>query len=161
MRSMFSPYSGKVARPARGILIAMAVMVLAGCSSGDGRVGGAAPPVGEPAEVSPSAATDTVTDVPSGELVGAYIAAQLEQPTLEEACVKDAIGWACNVSSIDPLNDTEMRVTITELSPGVKGVGVAMAFRNFASTGSDAPMPHLVRVVVVNEVGEEVGRTDH
>jgi hypothetical protein len=121
-----------------------------------------APPTAANTNPAPSAmASDAPPSAPSEGEVVRYIAARLEQPTLQDACTIDGIGWACNITKVEPLNDTEMRVTVTQLADNVQGVGVALAFRNFASTAPDAPMPNLVRVVVVNSAGEELGRVDN
>ena len=145
-------------------IVIVAVLVI-------GLIGSLKPPAEDPDTSAPptdtgGAPTSTVTatsptSTPTGVEVVQYIAAQLERPTLLDACTTDGVGWACNVTKVEPLNDAEMRVTVTQLTANVQGVAVALAFKNFASTAPDAPMPNLVRVVVVSTSGEELGRVDN
>ena len=121
-------------------------------------VGSLLPRTGSRSAPPPSpASTPSTSSAPSAVAVTAHMLAALGQPTLQQACEKDRVAWACNVVSIDPLDDSELRVRVTALAPGESGAVVALEFRTHIAAGPDSPMPGLRRVIVVDPAGNELG----
>lgn len=118
--------------------------------------------VPEPAEsevASASGPGQQAADQPSGDEVAAFVAAELEQPTLQDACVADEILWACNVEDIVVVSPSEMHVTVSEVVQ-VDPRGIAMGFENFTSTPPDELLPELTTVVVFDSGGTELARVE-
>jgi hypothetical protein len=116
----------------------------------------------EPAEAeidSASGPGQQATDQPSGDEVAAFVAAKLEQATLQDACVADEIYWACNVEDIVVVSPTEMHVTVSQVVQ-VDPLGIAIGFENFTSTAPDELLPELTTVVVFDSAGTELARVE-
>ncbi|KQZ85352.1 hypothetical protein ASD56_03125 [Microbacterium sp. Root166] len=94
----------------------------------------------------------------TGAEVAAHVAAMLEADSLEDACLNDDIGWACNVVEIVPLTPTDIEVVVTAPADGIHPAGIAMGFKNFTAGGENSPLPDLKTVIVLDESGAEIYR---
>ncbi len=137
-------------------ILIVVLAVLAAIGSLLPRTGSTSAPTTDPSATS----TPSALSPPSAVAVTAHVLAGLGQPTLQQACEKDGVAWACNVVSIKPLDDSELRVTVTALADGEAGAVVALEFRTRISAEPGSPMPDLQHVIVVDPAGNELGAAE-
>lgn len=140
----------------RGAALLMIGSVAFGCSACSSST--APEPSASEVIATPSKAAPSVTSTVTGAEVIEHVASMLGADSLEDACLNDGIGWACNVVEIDPITPTDMEVVVTAPAADVHPAGIAMGFKNFTAGDEDSPLPDLMTVIVLNESGEELYR---